>query len=452
MTHQRTPFWLFAAALLILGACSEDTPVGDPNLGSLDPTTYVAIGNSITAGYQSGALFQEGQTYSFPNLIAQALGSADFQQPLMPYPGTGELRVLETLYPSAKIGTLGQTQNLPTNILLARPYNNLGIPGAIVWDAIDTSSAIERAQQRSNPFYMFILRDQNAFGKSMIDQAARLNPTVLTFWLGNNDVLGYATSGGTRGTNLGGGGIPPRTLPTERAVFEIAIQTAFAKIKQMMPTTKVLVADIPDPTATPFFTTVPRTLPKPGTPSIQMNIYYKNKEGQTGTVGENDYVLLTAQQKLQLLIGLSPSNPLESEYVLDNAEMSIALQAIADYNNILRTQAELHGFVYVEMNAFLNQVRNTGFDIAGEHYTPKFISGGMFSLDGIHLSARGNAAVANKFIEAMNAAYGANIRYVNYNTIPGVTAPTSVGTSKKSLWSLGLQFPVENPNTLIGGF
>ncbi|MDX9758836.1 MAG: SGNH/GDSL hydrolase family protein [Bacteroidota bacterium] len=450
MTYHGNLLWLFAATLLLIGACSEDTPVGDPGLGGLDPTTYVAIGNSLTAGYQSGALFQEGQAFSFPNLLAQALGSTDFQQPLMPYPGTGELRVLETLIPAVRIGTMGQTQNLPTNPLLARPYNNLGIPGAIVWDAIDTSSILARAQQRSNPFYMFIMRDQGMFGASMIDQAAKLNPTVLTFWLGNNDVLGYATTGGTMGTNLGGGGIPPRTLPTESAVFELAIRTAFAKIKADMPNTKVLVANIPDPTATPFFTTVPRTLPNPTNPAIMMNIYYKNKEGQTGTVGENDFVLLTAQQKLQLGIGLSRDYPLPTEYVLDNAEMSIVLQAISEYNRVILEQAEVHGFVHVDMNAFLNDVKTNGYDIAGERYTTAFISGGMFSLDGIHLSARGNAVVANKFIEEMNRAYGANIRYIGLNTIPGMTAPTTIGTSKKSLWSLGLQFPVEHPNTLIG--
>ena len=450
MTHNRTQYWLFAAMLLFLGACSEDTPVGDPGLGGLDPTTYVAIGNSITAGYQSGALFQEGQAFSFPNLLAQALGSSDFQQPLMPYPGTGELRVLEMLYPNAKIGTTGQTQNLPTNVLLARPYNNLGIPGAIVWDAIDTASILVRAQQRSNPFYMFIMRDQAMFGKSMIDQAAKLNPTVLTFWLGNNDVLGYAISGGTLGTNLGGGGIPPRTLPTESAVFGQAIRTAFAKIKADMPNAKVLVANIPDPTATPFFTTVPRTIPNPTNPSLLMNIYYKNKEGQTGTVGENDFVLLTAQQKLQLGIGLSREYPLPTDVVLDNAEMSIVLQAVSEYNRVILEQAEVHGFVHVDMNAFLNNVKTKGYDVAGERYTTAFISGGMFSLDGIHLSARGNAVVANKFIEEMNRAYGANIRYIGLNNIPGIPAPTSVGTSKKSLWSLGLQFPVENPITLLG--
>lgn len=435
-------FWMPFAVLLLVTACSEDAPVGDPNLGTLDPTTYVAIGNSITAGYQSGALFEEGQMYSFPNLLAQAMGSTDFQQPLMPYPGTGELRILKTLVPSPVIISNGMTQSIPTNATLARPYNNLGLPGAIVYDAVDESPILERAQQRSNPFYMFVMRDQTAFGKTLVDQAIALQPTVLTFWLGNNDVLGYATSGGTQGTNTGIGGEPPRTLPTERAVFQQVIQAAFAKIKSALPNTKVLVANIGDVRSVPFFTTVPRSLPNPTNPSQMLNIYYRNKDGNVGIVGEFDFVLLTAQEQLQKGVGLTPGNPLPSRFVLDNAEAAVVLQAVTDYNTILLTEAERNGFVYVDINAFLGEVTESGYSIAGEEYGSGFITGGLFSLDGIHLSARGNAAVANKFIEAMNRAFSANIRYVPFHTIPGIAAPEAASAGKRGApWSLDMQFP-----------
>jgi hypothetical protein len=451
MKQYRNLLVLLSAALLAFTACSEDNPVGDPSLGSINATTYVAIGNSLTAGYQSGALFESGQIYSYPNLLAQALGSADFQQPLMPHPGTGELRILRALSPAPLIISNGTTQNLPTNVTLARPYNNLGIPGAIVYDAIDESSILVRAQQRSNPFYMFIMRDQAAFGKSMVDQAIALNPTLLTFWLGNNDVLGYATSGGVQGTNTGIGGEPAGTMPTERAIFQQAIQAAFAKIKLTLPNTQVLVANLPSPLSVPFFTTVPRSIPNPANPSQMLNIYYRNKQGNVGIVGDNDYVLLTAQAQLQKGIGLTPGAPLASQYVLDNSEVSVCLQSITDFNNILLTEAERNGFVYVDMNAFMSEVKENGYNLAGEKFTPAFISGGMFSLDGIHLTPRGNAAVANRFIEALNKAYAANIRQIPFHNIPGVTAPETVGTSKRGVrWSLDMQFPTTYDLSIFG--
>ncbi|MFZ1731209.1 MAG: SGNH/GDSL hydrolase family protein [Bacteroidota bacterium] len=447
-------FWMMTAAFLLLSACSsKDNPIADPSMGSLDATTYVAIGNSLTAGYQSGALFQEGQMYSYPNLLAKQLGSVDFVQPLMPYPGTGELRILQTLYPSVSIISNGLTQNIPADMLtLLRPYNNLGIPGAIVYDAIDESSILDRAQQRSNPFYMFIMRDQASFGKSMVDQAVKLQPTLLSFWLGNNDVLGYAVSGGVQGTNTGVGGDPPRTMPTERAVFQQVIQGAFAKIKASLPNTQVLVANIPNVTSIPFVTTVPRSIPNPTNPTQMLNIYYRNKSGNVGIAGENDYVLLTAQEQLGKGIGLSPNAPLPSQYVLDNSEVAVTLQAVTDFNNILRTEAERNGFILVDVNALLDDIKVNGYYVAGEKYTTSFITGGLFSLDGVHLSSRGNAVVANKFIEAMNSAYGANIRYVNFNDIPGIAAPVTSGTGKRGTtpWSLDMHFPTENLYSIFG--
>jgi lysophospholipase L1-like esterase len=445
-------FWMMTAAFLLMSACSEDNPIADPNMGTVNATTYVAIGNSITAGYQSGALFQEAQIYSYPNLLAKQLGSVGFEQPLMPYPGTGELRILQTLSPSVSIVSNGATQSIPTNATLARPYNNLGIPGAIVYDAIDETDILLRAQQRSNPFYMFVMRDQTAFGKSMVDQAITLQPTLLSFWLGNNDVLGYAVSGGVQGTNTGLGGDPPRTMPTERAIFQQVIQGAFAKIKAALPNTKVLVANIPNVTAIPFVTTVPRSIPNPANPTQMLDIYYRNKDGNVGKVGENDFVLLTAQEQLQKGIGLTPGAPLPSQYVLDNTEVSVVLQAVTDFNTILQTEAERNGFVLVDVNALLTDIKTNGYSVAGEKYTSSFITGGLFSLDGIHLSSRGNAVVANKFIEAMNKAFAANIRYIPFHDIPGIKAPVAVGSSKRSTspWSLDMHFPTDNLYSIFG--
>jgi hypothetical protein len=52
--------------------------------GDADFTSYVAIGNSLTAGYMDGTVSRVGQTYSFPNLLAQKfalVGGGAFTQP-----------------------------------------------------------------------------------------------------------------------------------------------------------------------------------------------------------------------------------------------------------------------------------------------------------------------------------------------------------------------------------
>ena len=410
------------AAFSLFAACSEkENPVKDQSLGSIDASVFVAVGSNYTAGMQSGALFEEGQMYSFPNLIATRLNTP-FVQPLMPYPGTGELRILQSLTPPT-VGAKNPSQTNPTNVQHPAPFNNLGIPLGIMADAVDESPIMDRATSRGNPFYVMVMRNQAAFGNSLVDQAIKLNPTIMTFWLGYNDVLAYAMSGGIRGTNRGLDGNPPGTHPTEYAEFGKFVKAAFAKIKAGLPNTKVVVGNIPNPTDMPYFTTVPRKLPNSAKPDQPYSIYYRNNAGNVTTVGPTEYALLTAQAQLAQGIGLTPSNPLPSAFVLDEAEYSIMIGAVTAYNNLIYTEALLQGFALVDMNKFFSDIKTTGYRIAGENYTSGFITGGVFSLDGVNLSARGNALAANRFIEVMNQAWGANIHFVQMNNIPGIAIP-----------------------------
>src|SRR5258708_5112762 len=55
-----------------------------PSKGNADFTKFVAIGNSLTAGYQAGALFTEGQNNSLPKIMATqfaTVGGGSFNQP-----------------------------------------------------------------------------------------------------------------------------------------------------------------------------------------------------------------------------------------------------------------------------------------------------------------------------------------------------------------------------------
>ena len=66
--------FIFTIALIaaLLNGCSDSAPTGPVvGLGNATVTKYVSIGNSLTAGYQSGGLYKSAQLYSYPNLIAQ---------------------------------------------------------------------------------------------------------------------------------------------------------------------------------------------------------------------------------------------------------------------------------------------------------------------------------------------------------------------------------------------
>ena len=52
--------------------------------GEADFSRYVAVGNSLTAGYMDGTVSRVSQSYSYPNLLAQKfalVGGGEFTQP-----------------------------------------------------------------------------------------------------------------------------------------------------------------------------------------------------------------------------------------------------------------------------------------------------------------------------------------------------------------------------------
>ncbi len=60
--------------------------VNDPTPADAS-TPYVAIGNSLTAGVQSGGLVDKFQNVSFPALIAESARLGAFEMPLVSEPG-----------------------------------------------------------------------------------------------------------------------------------------------------------------------------------------------------------------------------------------------------------------------------------------------------------------------------------------------------------------------------
>ena len=64
---------VLALSLLVITGCKEDE---DPVTAKASVAKYVSIGNSLTAGYQSGGLYKSAQIYSYPMLMSTQLKNA----------------------------------------------------------------------------------------------------------------------------------------------------------------------------------------------------------------------------------------------------------------------------------------------------------------------------------------------------------------------------------------
>jgi lysophospholipase L1-like esterase len=96
---------------------------------------------------------------------------------------------------------------------------------------------------------------------------------------------------------------------------------------------------------------------------------------------------------------------------------------VSAYNTIIKATAAAKGLAVFDSFAFLTNLKNNGLLINGIGLNSNYISGGIFSLDGVHLTQRGYAIVANQFIIAINSQYGSNIPLANVSAYNGVLFP-----------------------------
>ncbi|MGQ9797954.1 MAG: SGNH/GDSL hydrolase family protein, partial [Ignavibacterium sp.] len=240
---------LLFTAVLFFNACEDRSDLTAPTplngkSGNADLTKYVAIGNSLTAGYQSGTLYYSAQIYAFPYLIAQQAG-VEITGLKISDPGlSGRLEIKSlspfTLYTNPNSGS-------PMNLTLPAPYQNLGIPGALVYDVLNATNENDCASavfaRIKNPYFDLVLRNSALNLGTQLQQALAQNPTLITLWIGNNDVLGYATSGGTS-----------PSAPTNSQQFGNLFGAILDSISRAG--VQAVVANIPDVSAIPFFTTI----------------------------------------------------------------------------------------------------------------------------------------------------------------------------------------------------
>ena len=257
----------------------ENTVDADYTSGDADFTSYVAIGNSLTAGYMDGTVSRVGQTYSYPNLLAQQfalVGGGAFTQPSYAddVNNFGGL-ALGGLQIGATRLVIDASQSRPENIagtstinvanLQATAYNNMGVPGAKSFHLLTPGygNLAGVALGQANPYFV---RHATSPTATVIGDAMTKNPTFFTNWIGANDVLSYATNGGAKpdGTTPADdhnstGNINPLTYGpndiTNAGVYENVYRNMINTLTNGG--AKGVVCTIPSVTSIPYFTTVP---------------------------------------------------------------------------------------------------------------------------------------------------------------------------------------------------
>lgn len=475
-----------SALLFTATSCDTDfdTDVKDIQVtkGEADFSKYIALGNSLTAGYRDGALYSSGQSESYPSMIAaqmQLAGGGAFKQPMMPNdiggftnlfnPTTGDFAGKYVL--SVVGGALTPGPTAPGGALdviaAGGPYQNMGVPGARVAHLLAPgygNPAGLTPTPTANPYFV---RFASSASASVVEDALKQDPTFISLWIGNNDVLLYATSGGADPN------VP--ITPIDGPVGVGFNNTYVYLVDKLFPEgtkRKGIIANIPTVTNVPYFTRVP-AMPLTGLTDAQVTQlnggYAQYNAGlamakSLGAINDAEYqkrlikftagavangavivdkdlstvpglpkyrqttakdlILLPASKVLTPQAGGGTSVPLEDKLVLTEAEAAKVQAATTAYNATIKKAAGDKGLAFVDMDAKMQELNSkSGIIWDGVKYTATFVTGGAFSLDGVHLTGRGYGIVANEFIKTINAKYRSTLPQVDPNKYSGVKFP-----------------------------
>ena len=458
---------LAIVAMAFLWSCQPEINEFEPTKGTADFSVYMSAGNSLTAGFADGALYRSGQENSFSVMLAQQFesvgGQSTFKIPLINSEdgvGTQGAMLRTKLVMGFSTDCLGTTSLAPvpanpnasqqelavllgTNIASEGPFHNIGVPGAKVTHLLAPGYA------SLNPFYGRIASNP---GNAIIDEIALVQPTFFTLWIGNNDVLSYATAGGAADAITPVEGDPGFG-------FAASLEAIIATFKATA--TGGAIANIPNITDIPFFTTVPHNPIVLQDQALvdQLNAGYAQYNAAMEQFGlpyrinfalganpmviqdptiqtpagyemlrirqieADELVLLTIPQDSIKCAFWGSQKPIPDQFVLTNNEKENISTAVTAYNQVIATAAQNHNLALVDMNAVLKKGSTTGIKMDGVLFTAEFVTGNAFSTDGIHLTPQGNALAANTFIDAINKKYNAKIPKVNVADYEAVRLP-----------------------------
>jgi lysophospholipase L1-like esterase len=380
-------------------------------------SVYVALGDSLTAGFASGSLHEYYQQRAYPSLLAQQAGVGMFELPLISAPGIPAILHMESLMPTVILPSAA-APGAPINVEYPAPYNNLGVPGATLFDMLFTPGDITNLMVGNTESIMFdiILRDGV---NPAINQAIGLNPTFVTVWIGNNDILAAAVAG------------TPADLVTMTPLelFQPMYEQALGALSQYT-SADVVVFTIPPVTAIPFVTTIPPYL---DTPVGRVPLI-----GTYGPLPEDALVTLGASGLLASGIGIpvelgGTGLPLPEDIdintgaygvVLRPEEIAIINDRVNALNSIITSTAAAFGYSVLDVHDIFTRIVQGELPMFGTiELSADFLTGGIFSYDGVHPQNIGHGLVAMHLIDHINQTYGASIPQVNmYAVLQGEKA------------------------------
>ncbi len=426
------PAALLAGALAAV-ACVDHEGLLDPPALTAEQelfSRYVALGNSITAGFQSGGIVDSTQAEAYPVYLAEAAG-VDFGIPALAFPGCPPPLAQPAPLGTATIAPPGA----PACALRATPtapfVQNLAVPGARILDLFDNLTAAEGGSATT-------LTSLILGGRTQIEAMHDADPTLVSVWIGNNDALAAAIAG-----------LP--ALLTPQAAFEADLDRLVEEINRTQARDAVLIGVVDAVLAAPllqpgaYFWAIwqQRELLPPevrgALKPVSDSCAPAFPDGTPNPLARNMVSFRVLADDAFSEITCNPDElPPGSPHLLTVDEQATVQGRVASYNEAIATRAAAEGWIYVDPNQRLlplamegppfNRIRKCQMLATAatpEQFqqaialscpvpaqmggAPNFF-GSLVSFDGVHLTAEAHREVARVIAAALNESHGLNLQ------------------------------------------
>ncbi|MFO7893156.1 MAG: hypothetical protein R6U63_05450 [Longimicrobiales bacterium] len=419
--RSRTAFaiaFLAVFAVAVTSCIKGDEPyIVDPIGGELFDR-YVSLGNSLTAGFQSGGINVNTQREAYPVLLAEK-ANAPFGVPALALPGC----------PPLLVGPLTTTRTDTTACGL-RVFDapslvqNLAVPGA-------NTGHLSNPVGTGNTLNTLILG-----GRTQIAAMKDAEPTLISVWVGNNDALGAALAGDTAGLT------PLTTFQTEYDEIVAAMLETDAQDAILMGVVNPMVAA---PALQPgaYFWALPDTMPLSATDTLFFDVSDNCAPSVFGGLGDDRLIsfigvgnaIAAGEDPLHIdcVDGVQIGGAYEPDYLIDEAEQIAIAARITAFNSYIAQQADDNGWIYIDPTTTMvmpaladpDKIRKcqdlptdaASFGAAVQSSCPVDLDpttdatffGSYISHDGIHPTGAFHAATANVLADSLNAVHGLSL-------------------------------------------
>ncbi len=394
------------AGALFLGACYEDEALAPPTPppGSTVNALFdrpVWMGNSITAGFQSAGINDSTQQRSYAKLLAGAMGTPYFYRSLR---GNGCVAPFTNNKTQARVGGASATACAGGTTAELPWLSNVGIPGA---RAIEITNNSATPVSASNALTQIILQFA-----TQAERMVEAEPTFVSMWAGNNDVLGALTNSANPGVSA---------AVTSQVNFDAAYDAAAAQIVASTATGALLVGvvDVSNIPYTSKGTTIwclktgACGFPAAAFPAgFTVNNNCAPNAAVPGSKG--DSILVPWSKYLPLIAGAAAGPTTldcsSDATVVTPAEYAILRNAVVGYNAKIQAVATANNWAFWNPNGVLDSLRLAGQIPAFPNIATANVDfGPWMSLDGVHPSANAHKLIANYMRGVINTRYTTTI-------------------------------------------